>query len=209
MIDLIFSLFIEDKEESLRLISLRDIKTKETVAFIFWRNIDEDEMKKWIKSMSLPLIVDKEINDLSSNLNQINIGSAPQHALVSAKANSSDSPLESLAIDLQGWIKIELMCVRDDKTGMKLGSILLAAALAYAVSKEGKSHGILQVAGGPKNVAAVQLYRKFNFEEGKQYFNPPNTNLLVLWDIRKVFLELNWEGFLLRDVKGQKEIKNE
>jgi len=206
---LIFELFIEDQEESLRLLSLRDVNTKDTVGFIFWRNISEEEMKTWSKNIhtknqkALPI----QYHELASNLNNMKISHPPQHVLV--RSNSAKSPEDDFdETNLTGWIKIELMCVRKDKTGMKLGSILLAAALAFAAIKEGKTHGVLQVAGGESNNSAYELYKKFHFEDGKEYFNNPNNNLMVLWNIRHALETLNWEGFLMKNFSNTKALKD-
>jgi len=179
---LIFEMFIEDQEESLRLLSLKDTKTQEMVGFIFWRNIDETEMKMWLKKIFPKKVTEEEITEkeITQKLKNIHLSQPPRHALVSSQNKLPEHTMESYSGDLNGWIKIELMCVRSDKAGMKFGSILLAAALAFAVVKEGKTHGILQVAGGKQNISAYELYKKFQFEDGKEYFNSSQRKLTCI-----------------------------
>jgi len=41
--------FIEEDDPDMRLLSIRDASTKDTVGFIFWRNIPRKDMQHWLK----------------------------------------------------------------------------------------------------------------------------------------------------------------
>lgn len=88
------------------------------------------------------------------------------------------------------WTKIELLETAPDFRGHRLGSLLLAAALAYSVVRQHKKSAVLQLAGGSNNVAGSRLYRKFGFEPSTGVFGPPNENLHVLWDIEHSLRDL-------------------
>jgi len=95
------------------------------------------------------------------------------------------------------WIKIELLAVREQYWGQRLGSLLLASAL-YNAHLHTQTRAILHVAGGEENVPAVRLYRRFGFLPVARdtLYNKPDRDLYVLGDIGNSLDALAWNATL-------------
>jgi len=186
---LIISIY-ESGDEELRLLSVRDTKTGLPVGFIFWRNLEQQEMAEWIKSS----YQDQYNKPKRKELTEKKI--IPIHESVNILSLSQEI-IQNKKLPTTGWIKIELMCVSQQMQGQHIGTMLLAAALFYCYFQESKTHAVLQVAGGKTNTRAIELYKKFNFGPADEYFEIPNDNIMVLWEIEKMIQGLHWNEFTL------------
>jgi len=181
----VFDIFENDSPTEMKVLAARDVNTGKPVGYICWQNIDKDEIRSWMKVFS------------SKGGRKALTHSEGSTQLVLAPLNAGSPQW----IDQNGWIKIELMAVDPNHQGQRIGGILLAAALAFAVVHDHKSHAVLQVAGGEKNTRASNLYKRFNFDFHQGEFNLPNDNLMVLWDIKEALRGLQWEDFHLKDLE--------
>ncbi len=101
------------------------------------------------------------------------------------------------------WIKIELLAVRKEHWGQKVGSLLLACALYHAYLRT-KTRAVLHVAGGEENLPAVRLYRHFGFLPVTQgtMFQKPDRDMYVLGNIGRTL-----EGIAWGDTLGVEDVK--
>eukprot|EP01125_Pyxidicula_operculata_P019610 TRINITY_DN711_c0_g1_i2.p1 TRINITY_DN711_c0_g1~~TRINITY_DN711_c0_g1_i2.p1 ORF type:complete len:154 (+),score=9.99 TRINITY_DN711_c0_g1_i2:349-810(+) len=152
-------------------------------------------MKEWLKYSADEI---SEYLSLSDSMNKLRLSHPPTHLLTKPEDK----------VQLNSWIKIELVCVASNHQGEKLGSILLAAALVFSYVLDKKKHSLLQVAGGEENQSAIHLYTKFQFERAQDFFNKPNQNIMVLWNIRNALESLRAEEFLLEPLKNRKELNH-
>lgn len=182
-------------DDDMRLLSVRDAEGK-PAGFIFWRNLDKQEMSEWIKPEYQNATAKSRGRNVLQNSRDL---SKQEFAHVLSLSTGIEKEPE---VPTEGWIKIELMCVSQAMQGQHIGTILLAAALFYSFYKESKSHALLQVAGGTKNSRAVELYKKFQFNWAEQYFEVPNDNIMVLWEIKRMIETFrNWNELTLSSSK--------
>lgn len=175
-------------DEDMRLLSVRDAQGK-PAGFIFWRNLDKQEMSEWIKP---------EYQHSPRGENVLQNSRDPSKKEFAHVLSLSTGTEKEEEVATEGWIKIELMCVSQAMQGQHIGTILLAAALFYSYFQESKTHALLQVAGGTKNSRAVALYKKFQFNWAEQYFEVPNDNIMVLWEIKRMIEAFrNWNELTL------------
>jgi GNAT superfamily N-acetyltransferase len=95
----------------------------------------------------------------------------------------------------QAWVKIELLAVREDWWGQRIGSLLLACAMYHAWLRNDK-RAVLHVAGGSSNVPATRLYERFGFVPAQGIFHKPDRDIYVLGNIGLALKSLLWSETL-------------
>lgn len=205
------------------------------VGIVFWREVPSNEMGEWldIKYVTKQLldnddrIPSQQLGKFDNGLKQEGkvgrslklVRQSSIHSIKSMsvigddenaihRTNESDQ-IKSFCDEIKHkWIKIELLAVRKEYFGQKIGSLLLACALYQAYLRT-KSRAVLHVAGGDDNIPAVRLYRHFGFLPVSQggMFQKPDRDLYILGDIGRSLEDLAWRETLDVDKKPTNSLR--
>ncbi|PRP85936.1 hypothetical protein PROFUN_06058 [Planoprotostelium fungivorum] len=177
----------DDYGPDMHLLTLRDKTSHFVCGVVFWRDLEREEMKEWIDDTKLK---HSQLLESRDEKRQLTSSSNSSAALSSSQERQYPTIIPPSVNDkelYESWIKIELVATHKSRYGQRVGTILLAAALLYAIKMK-KKHSVVHVAGGEDNIAASKLYRRFGFQSPEeQVFNKPNNFLNILWNIREPF----------------------
>lgn len=158
---------------------------------------------------SLKLVRQASVNSFQRSMSVVKDNSKSDDYNNDTKNSDDNAKLSYYDQLTHKWIKIELLAVRKENWGQKIGSLLLACALYHAYLRT-KSRAILHVAGGEDNIPAVRLYRHFGFLPVVQgtMFHKPDRDMYVLGNIATTLEGLAWgETLGVKDEEKTNQLK--
>jgi GNAT superfamily N-acetyltransferase len=221
---MIVSAFCDDLYDGrLHCATIRE-QSGEAAAIVFWRDVEEREISKWIRPGCQQLIIDKAAAArrqraeaagqedasaaelLHSDGQLLHPASSADDGLSTALAAYSAVSSRALPLTSHHWVKVELVVVRPSARQHHLGTLLLCSTLLLSAQHflPLPSHALLHLAGGQGNAAAASLYRRMGFVPiDSSWVTEPNREAWVMLDVRRSIATMDWDRVLGDDWRQQ------
>lgn len=205
---LIRDAFLDDLYEgALHCATVRDADSR-AVGIVYWRDVDEADVRRWIKPQHAQHILDAATHDQPA-LPASPTHNAPRAALLAADdapGGDGDGVLDALSafspyqqLTAAHWLKVELLVTVPSHAHLHLATLLLSSALLLSASSHGAgpTHSLLHIAGGSHNTAACALYGRLGFRAiPREWVNEPNRDVWLMVDVMRWMRGSDWARVL-------------
>ena len=198
---LIRDAYIDDLYDGrLHCATLRD-DSDHAVGIAYWRDVEEADVKRWIKPQHAEQILDTATADQPA-LPTADTAQSTLPATDDAPAGDSDGVMAALSafapyrqLTSAHWLKVELLVTVPSHAHLHLATLLLSSALLLSASSYSPqpTHSMLHIAGGSHNTAAVALYSRLGFRAiPRDWVNEPNRDVWVMVDVMRWMRGGDW-----------------
>ena len=170
--------------------TIRD-RCSRAVGIVYWRDVDEADVKRWIKPQHAQDIL-AAATDNQPSLPSTDFSAPALMSIDDALQGDSDGVMAALSaftpyqqLTAAHWLKVELLVTVPSHAHLHLATLLLSSALLLSASSYAPlpTHSMLHVAGGSHNTAATALYSRMGFHAiPREWVNEPNRDVWLMVD---------------------------
>lgn len=198
---LIRDAYIDDLYDGrLHCATIRD-SHNQAVGIVYWRDVDEADVKQWIKPQHAHDILAAATHDQPA-LPPVDTAQPALLAADEEVSGESDGVMAALSafspyrqLTAAHWLKVELLVTVPSHAHLHLATLLLSSALLLSASSYSPllTHSMLHIAGGSHNTAATALYSRMGFRAiPREWVNEPNRDVWLMCDVMRWMRGGDW-----------------
>ena len=203
---LIRDAFVDDLYEgALHCATVRDADDR-AVGIVYWRDVDEADVRRWIKPQHAQHILDAATHDQPALPAASTHAQAALLAADDASGSEQDGVMDALSafspyqqLTAAHWLKVELLVTVPSHAHLHVATLLLSSALLLSASSHSPAptHSLLHIAGGSHNTAACALYSRLGFRAiPREWVNEPNRDVWLMVDVMRWMRGSDWTRVL-------------